>query len=61
MRLRRPQRRTRLFGDLEYEFVEECLLEDRANFVRDELEGRGNSVRVVKTELGWAVYSRPKA
>jgi len=60
VRLKRCPRRTKLFGDLEYKFVEECLLEDRANFIKDKLKKDGNSVKVVKTDLGWAVYSRPK-
>ena len=45
---------------IEYEFVEECLLEDRANLINDKLGEDGNLTKVVKTELGWAVYSRPK-
>jgi len=61
----RPKRcprkcKTKLIDGLEYKFVEECLLEDRANFIKNELEKDGNSVKVVKTDLGWAVYSRPK-
>lgn len=45
---------------IEYEFVEECLLEDRANLIKDKLGEDGNLTKIVKTELGWAVYSRPK-
>jgi len=45
---------------IEYEFVEECLLEDRANLIKDKLGEDGNLTKVVKTDLGWAVYSRPK-
>jgi len=60
VRLKRCPRRAKLLGELEYKFVEECLLEDRASFIKDELKKDGNSVKVVKTDLGWAVYSRPK-
>lgn len=51
---------TIVIDGLEYKFVEECLLEDRVNFIKDELRKDGNLVKVVKTDLGWAVYSRPK-
>jgi hypothetical protein len=42
MRLKRCPRRAKLCGDLEYKFVEECLLEDRASFIKDELKKDGN-------------------
>ena len=51
---------TIVIDGLEYKFVEECLLEDRANLINDKLGEDGNLTKVVKTELGWAVYSRPK-
>lgn len=51
---------TIVIDGLEYKFVEECLLEDRANLIKDKLRKDGNLTKVVKTELGWAVYSRPK-
>lgn len=60
MRLKRCPRRAKLIDGLEYKFVEECLLEDRVNFIGDKLRKDENLVKVVKTELGWAVYSRPK-
>ena len=43
-----------------YKFVEERLSEDRVNFIMDKLRKDESSVKVIKTNLGWAVYSRPK-
>ena len=60
MRLKRCPRRTKLIDGLEYKFVEECLLEDRVNIIGDKLRKDENLVKVVKTDLGWAIYSRQK-
>ena len=60
MRLKRCPRRTKLIDGLEYKFVEECISEDRVNIIGDKLRKDENSVKVVRTGLGWAIYSRPK-